>query len=330
MSKLNKNNNKKYKRKKYNNKKLHFIVFQTSEKPVNFSVSKWLVYSCSLLVLVFITVISIFLCRIHKRNVYLSENIANAKEQIEMLKVDKIKADIENNSLKSSLEEKNLEIEENIKGLEELQNSLKAIKELVGIEDELTTVSITSVTGSSRGISNLDFRNNGIEFDTVEESTENEQNTSIEQDIKRTQTEMEELQSKLENKIQYMKEVPSKFPTTGRYTSFYGARWGKFHRGIDISNNIGTDICAAGDGVVIESSYGYSYGYYVTIQHKYGFKTRYAHLCKRLVSVGDEVNQGDVIGLMGSTGVSTGSHLHYEIMYYGKYINPLTVEKYFE
>lgn len=102
-------------------------------------------------------------------------------------------------------------------------------------------------------------------------------------------------------------------------SSGYGYRWGSMHRGIDIAAPAGTDIYASKSGVVIVSMMGYSgsgfggYGNVVMIQHNDGTYTLYAHCQTRYVSVGDVVSQGQVIAAVGSTGDSTGNHLHFEI-----------------
>jgi murein DD-endopeptidase MepM/ murein hydrolase activator NlpD len=97
----------------------------------------------------------------------------------------------------------------------------------------------------------------------------------------------------------------------------------KSHNGIDIGASYGTDILAADSGVVVTSEYSSSYGNYVMIAHGYGRYTLYAHMSQRLVSVGDEVSQGETIGYIGSTGWSTGPDLHFEIYENGKRVDPL-------
>ena len=102
-------------------------------------------------------------------------------------------------------------------------------------------------------------------------------------------------------------------------SSTYGYRWGSMHRGLDIAAPAGTDIYASKSGVVIVSMMGYSgsgfggYGNVIMIQHNDGTYTLYAHCQARYVSVGDVVSQGQVIAAVGSTGDSTGNHLHFEI-----------------
>ena len=105
------------------------------------------------------------------------------------------------------------------------------------------------------------------------------------------------------------------WPTkTGVLTSGYGWRWGRMHRGIDIAAPTGTPIYAAADGVVQKSGWNNGgYGNLVDIRHADGTITRYAHNSKLLVKKGQQVQQGQKISLMGSTGFSTGPHLHFEI-----------------
>ena len=103
------------------------------------------------------------------------------------------------------------------------------------------------------------------------------------------------------------------WPTRGVFTSGYGWRWGRMHKGIDIANNVGTPIQAAKDGVISFSGWSSGYGYLVEISHGDGSSTRYGHNSRLLVKKGQLVPQGARISLMGSTGRSTGPHLHFEI-----------------
>lgn len=108
-----------------------------------------------------------------------------------------------------------------------------------------------------------------------------------------------------------------------RISSGYGYRGREFHYAIDIPVGYGTDIYASNGGKIIRSTYHYSYGNYVLIDHGGGQATLYAHLSKLRVFEGDMVSQGDVIGLGGSTGYSTGNHLHFEVRINGAPVNPL-------
>lgn len=111
-------------------------------------------------------------------------------------------------------------------------------------------------------------------------------------------------------------------PGYGHITSPYGMRWGKLHKGIDIGSPMGAKIVASNEGKITTSAYNSSYGNYVIINHGGGYMTVYAHLSKRLVSVGQYVAKGQTIGLCGSTGHSTGPHLHFEIRVNGTAVNP--------
>ncbi|QEY31751.1 M23 family metallopeptidase [Synechococcus sp. RSCCF101] len=114
------------------------------------------------------------------------------------------------------------------------------------------------------------------------------------------------------------------WPTKGVFTSGYGWRWGRMHKGIDIANNVGTPIVAAQQGVVDYAGWASGYGYLVELRHPDGTLTRYAHNSKMLVRKGQIVAQGQRISLMGSTGRSTGPHLHFEVIPPGRgAINPL-------
>ena len=102
----------------------------------------------------------------------------------------------------------------------------------------------------------------------------------------------------------------------------------KAHRGADFAAPTGTPIMAAGDGLIEYAGWNGSYGRYVRIAHNGTFKTAYAHMSgiKKGVRSGARVNQGEIIGYVGSTGRSTGPHLHYEILVNGRHVNPITVE----
>ena len=129
---------------------------------------------------------------------------------------------------------------------------------------------------------------------------------------------------------QYLPNSPQKFngyiwPAEGVFTSGYGRRWGRMHRGIDIAAPIGTPIVAAAPGEVLFAGWNNGgYGNFVKLKHPDGSLTLYAHNNKVLVRKGQEVDQGQQIAEMGSTGRSTGPHLHFEIHPSGKgAANPL-------
>lgn len=112
-------------------------------------------------------------------------------------------------------------------------------------------------------------------------------------------------------------------PVSGILTSRYGYRWGRTHTGIDIGASTGTPIKVAASGTVTFSGWKGSLGYLVVVSHGNGVQTYYGHCSKLLVSAGQQVSQGQTIAKVGSTGRSTGSHLHFEIRVNGSSLNPL-------
>lgn len=108
-----------------------------------------------------------------------------------------------------------------------------------------------------------------------------------------------------------------------RVTSSFGKRWNSFHEGIDIPAGRGTPIAAAADGRVIVARFLENYGYTVWLEHRGNMVTRYCHASEILVKEGDIVTRGQVIASVGSTGNSTGNHLHFEIRYGDFPMNPL-------
>ncbi len=108
------------------------------------------------------------------------------------------------------------------------------------------------------------------------------------------------------------------------FTSDYGTRWGRLHKGVDIATTKGTPIYAVKSGTVISSGWNSGgYGYLVKINHGNGIVTAYAHCSELYVKVGQEVKQGQTIAAVGSTGYSTGPHLHFEVIKNGTHVNPV-------
>lgn len=121
--------------------------------------------------------------------------------------------------------------------------------------------------------------------------------------VKHPQAEMKDI---------YQSEDHWMWPTDGVITDTYGTRNGR-HHGIDIAGGYGNDIYSVDEGIVTKSYYSNSYGHVVFVKHPSNLETVYAHLSKRNVQEGQQVNRGQVIGKMGSTGRSSGVHLHFEI-----------------
>lgn len=202
----------------------------------------------------------------------------------------------------SVLDDLNIKNEEREKLLSSALTELKSRSEIV--ESILKTVGIkTSIKENAK--------NSGGPFTPLSEES------------------YDDLIFQFDHALDIIKSVPLGPPVLGSITSLYGGRVDPingedaFHSGIDISQQTGTEITATAAGKVSAKGYSEGHGNYVILDHGKGFKTRYFHMQQSLVVKGAAVKRGQVIGLVGNTGRSTGPHLHYEILHNNKSINPL-------
>lgn len=154
-------------------------------------------------------------------------------------------------------------------------------------------------------------------------------------DIQNLMTELQKSVEKVDTIKDYLRiqkdlylSTPKGYPTDGNISSPFGFRESPFtglrtfHSGVDISTSPGTPIRATADGVVSHSGWTQFSGYLVAIEHGCGFSTIYAHNKKNVVKVGQRVKRGQIIAYVGSSGKSTGPHVHYEVWEKGKRVNP--------
>lgn len=140
---------------------------------------------------------------------------------------------------------------------------------------------------------------------------------------------LRQVEETFRSRSELLASVPSIPPLQGGISSGFGYRFDPFtgvrsyHPALDISNDRGTEVIATADGAVTEAGYEAGYGLAITLEHGFGFTTRYAHLLGLRVKVGQRVRKGEIIGLVGSTGRSTGYHLHYEVRVKGEPVDPL-------
>jgi len=154
----------------------------------------------------------------------------------------------------------------------------------------------------------------------------------VERQLHRQSQSFDELVELCKTQADRLKHVPAIQPVANkdlkRMASGYGYRIDpiyhikKFHEGMDFSAEMGTDVFVTGDGRVIQAGFDKGYGLSIMVDHGYGYVTRYAHLSKKYVNRGQSVRRGDKIGEVGSTGKSTGPHLHYEVHLRGVVQNP--------
>ena len=153
------------------------------------------------------------------------------------------------------------------------------------------------------------------------------------QEFVQTQTAVSELHGRWEKQLDWLQTLPTGVPIQGDYrvSSGFGIRNDPFtgglamHEGLDFTAATGTKVVASAKGTVVRSGWDMGYGNVIEVQHAEGFATRYAHLSKRIAQVGDSVERGSVLGEVGSTGRSTGPHLHYEVFNKDRVINPVQV-----
>jgi murein DD-endopeptidase MepM/ murein hydrolase activator NlpD len=152
---------------------------------------------------------------------------------------------------------------------------------------------------------------------------------NLESTIDQSRESNAELEKFLDDQKTLLASTPSIWPTRGWLSSRFGYRTSpftkkkEFHRGIDVSTRRGSPVLSPANGLVIFNGWKRGYGRVIIMKHARGFKTKYAHLKKFLVKKGQHVKKGTKIGLVGRSGRTTGSHLHYEVHLNNAPVNPL-------
>lgn len=153
--------------------------------------------------------------------------------------------------------------------------------------------------------------------------------TVVRQMLTALEVRLESARPRLERRAALARATPAIWPALGALTSAFGSRRDPFtaaasmHPGLDLDVEFGDPVHVTADGVVIDARYHAEYGNMVTVSHGFGIETRYAHLSRYVVRPGTSVTRGQVVGHAGSTGRSTGPHLHYEVWIAGRAVNPL-------
>jgi murein DD-endopeptidase MepM/ murein hydrolase activator NlpD len=213
------------------------------------------------------------------------------------------------------------------------------IRDLVGLNDrsdkkleEFKGIFVASRGESERLTAMTDQSETMLVQPKVMLSAVNHLDDSIDVLSKQLDIQLEDLEKLLEDvdaRLKYLEARPSILPVSGIITSRFGGRKHpfskkyQFHEGVDLAVRSGTPIKAAGKGVVESSGWNGGYGRVIVINHGYGIKSVYAHNSQNLVSKGDKVEKGQVIAKVGSSGQSTGPHVHFEIHVNGKVVDPI-------
>jgi murein DD-endopeptidase MepM/ murein hydrolase activator NlpD len=201
---------------------------------------------------------------------------------------------------------------------------LKTIARKVGAGD---TEKFRGIGGSDAGL--LDSEENLRKADRKLILAMHQSLDGLKSDIEQRKEINEELAKFLDDQKLLLASTPSIWPTRGWLSSRFGYRTSpfskkkEFHRGIDVSTRRGSPILSPANGLVIFNGWKRGYGRVIIMKHAKGFKTKYAHLKKSLVKKGQYLKKGKKIGLVGSSGRTTGPHLHYEVHLNNAPVNPL-------
>ncbi len=301
--------------KEKDNSKISILIIPKSQKVMKISIPAWLP---KLLALSMALVLVFFSIYVGYSRYSQSKLLENAKEKSNI--ITSLEEESKNKDEKlTSLITQNNQLK---KKTEEVENKLNEIDDLQRRLEKMAGVEAPSRGGSINRARDLEL--------ITSDDTLSEMNILVDV-LEDKMVELEVFIEDVEAQFEYLESLPDTMPTTGRITSKFGNRRDpiskriSFHTGIDIANSSGTSVKAASKGKVIFAGTKGAYGKTIIIDHGYGHKTLYAHNRQLLVKVGDFVEKGQVISKMGSTGRSTGTHLHFEIQKNNTPINPLNM-----
>ncbi len=247
---------------------------------------------------------------------YLISGLLNNENDVAILKN-------ENKELKGNLlqlSKKYSDLEKELSSLTEISDELRLATNLTPINPEERTLGV----GGSSSLERLYDDFSGEVSDALNYIDKVSKRFEFEK------SQYNEIVSKLNENKAFYESIPAIVPTNGKYSSdSYGMRVhpvlgvNKMHNGIDIITDVGTNVKSSGKGKVIFSGLKPGYGLAVEIDHGFGYRTIYAHLSKTLVREGQNVKRGDIIAKSGNSGLSTGPHLHYEVLHNGENLNPV-------
>ena len=224
----------------------------------------------------------------------------------------------------ASLEILRNEVSDLINSTDNFQNTLSRTMGSLGLETAVREGMVAD-GGDLSSFFNVEQSESGSLSETIELQ---KLKTSLDNSI----GSLDEIGQVLNRQKELLSDIPSLWPlkgVQGHVTAVFGPSIHPFtgqwylHKGLDLAYGYGVPIVATANGKVVErDSDEKGYGNYLVIRHKYGFYTKYAHLQRIYVTAGQEVSQGDVIGTMGNTGLSTGPHLHYEVRIGAQVVDP--------
>ncbi|MCC5912145.1 MAG: M23 family metallopeptidase [Clostridiaceae bacterium] len=295
------------------------IIPNSTGKVIEFTIPHWILTSSLSLIALLVVGMVVSSSSLY----YKSSQLNIVQETVSALK--------EENQYKTEeiaiLNHRSIEIEEQLASLNELRDQvldkvgLESSQYLKGMELKEPFFIVSRSNQRSSSIGNYEDQNEEEDMDYLKLLIENQKAT------------MDQLLEDVEQQLQHLEALPNLTPAPGRISSPFGYRISpinnrrEFHSGMDIANSTNTDIVAAGSGVVTYSGYNGGYGRMVVISHGDGYSSVYAHNTRNLVEVGQRVKEGEVIAKMGSTGRSTGPHVHFEVRLNGEPIDPMGLLK---
>lgn len=235
---------------------------------------------------------------------------------------------MDNRILRTKMDYVSQQVEKGLAYLEMTRKTDRQLRKMLGMNANL--IDDSSFVGGPDASDLSDFRkllaNKASE---IRETSLNNSIVKMQEESRRRLSSYAEVTWYITNKHNAAKATPSIWPVTGRITSYFGYRIAplsiasEYHTGIDIANEPGTPVYATADGVVRYAGWASGYGLSTVLDHGFSYSTLYGHLSELVVKEGTQVRRGQLIGRMGSTGTSTGPHLHYEVWVDGMPKNPI-------
>ena len=235
----------------------------------------------------------------------------------------------DNKILRTKMDYVSQQVEKGLAYLEMTRKTDRQLRRMLGMNPNL--VDDSDSIGGPTASDLSDFRK--LLSNKASEIKETSLNNSIfkmQEESRRRLSSYAEVTWYITNKHNIAKATPSIWPISGRITSYFGYRIAplriasEYHTGIDIANKPGTPVYATADGVVRYSGWANGYGLSAVLDHGFAYSTLYGHLSELLVKEGAQVRRGQLVGRVGSTGTSTGPHLHYEVWIDGVPKDPVT------
>lgn len=234
---------------------------------------------------------------------------------------------MDNRILRTKMDYVSQQVEKGLAYLEMTRKTDRQLRKMLGMNPNL--IDDSGAVGGPDASELSDFRkllaNKASE---IRETSLNNSITKMQEESRRRLTSYAEVTWYIANKHNSAKATPSIWPVSGRITSYFGYRIAPleaasdYHTGLDIANEPGTPVYATADGVVRYAGWASGYGLSMVLDHGFSYSTLYGHFSELTVKEGTQVKRGQMIGRMGSTGTSTGPHLHYEVWVDGMPKNP--------